>query len=359
MFCSVASATTNTRSVSQSSVFNRPSTAGIALIRIIANAQVQALPGLDTLISKSTDPQWSHHRRSVGQVQWRPLVDALLRKQLGIDFETALAKQKYLIHLRATLTASRRPTENNRTRLRHEIVVMAKRIWDFGSGNPLVNQTISFARSTFAPTDTLQCFLFPLRSLDARVLHLPFDASESWLEDPTRLLNSRDIFNRTSAWKNQAAMEMITKLCDWSSINYYQAGYGGTVTTWIAAADHYHIQRMEQTISADFAIKKLKEINLAPHGHTAIWTSQGQLHRKQVGFERLGVILAKLKIPPMSPVRKEVPTKKERNEEELKVAEQVLGYLDLKMAKEVYFKKLLRTCCVGCPRTGFLVFSPG
>jgi len=237
--------------------------------------------------------------------------------------------------------------------------VRAKRIWEFSSGSSRIHRTIRFARSTFAPTDTLQRFLFPPRSLDAGLLHLPFDASERWLEDPTRLLNSREIFTRTDAWKNQVAMEMIIKLCDWSSIHYHQAGYGGTVTTWVAAADHYHIQRMEQTLSADFAIAKLKEISLSPYGHTATLTNQGTLHRQKLGFERLGVILAKLKIPPMSPVRKQVPNKKYHNKEELKAAGQVLNGHELKMAKEVYFKKLLRACCVGCPRTGSLAFPPG
>jgi hypothetical protein len=331
----------------------------MALILMIANAQVQALLGLDKLIAQSTDSQWSHHRRSAGLVQWRPLVDEILRKKLGIDFETALAKQKYLTHLGATLTASRRPTETNRTQLRNEIVVIAKRIWDFGTGNPLINQAISFARSTFAPTDLLQGFLFPPRSLDASLLHLPFDDTESWLEDPTRLLSSRDIFSRTAAWKNQAAIDMATKLCDWSSIDYYQAGYGGTVTTWITAADEYHIQRMEQTISADFAIQKLKDENAVSYGHPTTFTSQGQIHQKAIRFERLGVILAKLKIPPMSLVRKEVLEKEGLTKEQLKMAEQVLNDRELKMAKEVYFKKLLRSCCVGCPRTGLLAFPPG
>jgi hypothetical protein len=326
---------------------------------MIANAEVQALPGLDKLIAKSTDSQWSHHHRSAGLVQWRPFVDEVLRQKLGIDFETALAKQNYLTHLGATLTASRRPTETNRTQLRNEIVMIAKRIWDFGTGNPLVNEAIRFARSTFAPTDILHCFLFSPRSLDGSLIHLPFDHSESWLEDPTRLLNSRDIFHRTTAWKNQAAMDMVTKLCDWSSISYYQAGYGGTVTTWIRAADQYHVQRMEQTISADFAIQKLKEENAASYGHPTTFNNQGQLYQKVVRFERLGVILAKLKIPPMSPVLKEVLDTKEFDEEKAKAAEQVLDGRELKMAKQVYFKKLLRACCVGCPRTGLLAFPPG
>jgi hypothetical protein len=188
---------------------------------------------------------------------------------------------------------------------------------------------------------------------------LPFDASERWLEDPTRLLNSREILTRTDAWKNQVAMEMITKLCDWSSIHYHQAGYGGTVTTWIAAADLYHIQRMERTISADFAIAKVKEISLSSHGHTPTLTGQGALHTPRLAFENLGLILAKLKIPPMSPVRKQVPNKMYRSKEELKEAEQVLSDDELKMAKEVYFKKLWQACCVGCPRTGYLVCAPG
>jgi hypothetical protein len=237
--------------------------------------------------------------------------------------------------------------------------VIAKRIWDFGTGNPIVNQAIRFARTTFAPTDILQYFLFSPRSLDGSLLHLPFDHSECWLEDPTKLLNSRDIFSRTTAWKNQAAMEMVTKLCDWSSVNYYQAGYGGTVTTWITAADEYHVQRMEQIISADFVIQKLKDENAASYNNPTTLTNQSQLYQKVVWFERVGVILAKLKIPPLSPVRKEVLDTEKLDKEKVKVAEQVLDERELKMAKEVYFKKLLRACCVGCPRTGLLAFPPG
>jgi hypothetical protein len=327
--------------------------ARFALITLIADAQMQALPGLDKLIAKSTDPQWSHHRRLAGLVQWRPFVDDVLRKKLGIDFETALAKQKYLTHLSATLTASRRPTETNRIRLRQEIVLIAKRIWDFGIGNAHINKAISFARSTFAPTEILHRFLFPARSLDANLLTIPFDDTERWLEDPTRLLNSREIFNRTIAWKSQAATDMIIKLCDWSSPHYYQAGYGGAVSTWIKAADEYHIQRMEQTISADFAIQILKDVDAAFYDQSATFTNQGQIGQKLIRFERLGVILAKLKVPPMSLVRKEV------FDEGAKVVGEVLEERGLKMAKEIYFKKLVRASCVGCPHTGLLAFPPG
>ena len=346
-----------TLSTSISSVLEILSNAWLVLILVVANAQVQELPGLDKLIGKSKDPQWSHHRRSAGLGQWRPFVDDILRKKLGIDFEMALAKQKYLTHLGATLTASRRPTETNRTQLRNEIVVIAKRIWDFGTGNAHIDKAISFARSTFAPTEILQCFLFPPRSLDGSLLTIPFDDSERWLDDPTRLLNSRGIFNRTTHWRNHAAMEMVTKLCDWSSGSYYQAGYGGGVTAWITAADSYHMRRMEKTISADFAIQKLKDENVTSYSYPTTFTSHGQTYRKVIHFERLGVILAKLKIPPMSPVRKEVL--KVINKDTVKVAEEVLNERELKMAKEVYFKKLLRVSCVGCPHTSLLAFSPG
>ena len=148
-------------------------------------------------------------------------------------------------------------------------------------------------------------------------------------------------------------MDMVIKLCDWSSDRYYQVGYGGMVTTWIKAADEYHIQRMENTISADFAIQKLKDEKVTSYAYPTTYTINGRIRRKKIHFERLGVILAKLKIPPMSPVRKEALV------EGATVEEEVLNEHELRMAKGVYFKKLLRSCCVGCPRTGLLAFPPG
>jgi hypothetical protein len=184
-------------------------------------------------------------------------------------------------------------------------------------------------------------------------LTILFDDTEHWLEDPTRLLNSWEIFNRTVAWKSQAAADMVINLCDWSSANYYQAGHGGAVSTWINAADEYHIQRMEQTISADFAIQKLKVVNAASYNQSTTFTSQGQIYQNLIRFERLGVMLAKLKVPSMSLVRKEV------FDEGVKVVGEVLEERGLKIAKETYFKRLVRASCVGCPQTGLLAFPTG
>ena len=110
---------------------------------------------------------------------------------------------------------------------------------------------------------------------------------------------------------------------------------------------------MEQTISADFAIQKLKDANAAVYGQSTTFTNQGQIYQKLIRFERLGVILAKLKVPPMSLVRKEV------FDEGVRVAGEVLEERELKMVKEVYFKRLVRASCVGCPHTGLLAFPPG
>jgi hypothetical protein len=110
---------------------------------------------------------------------------------------------------------------------------------------------------------------------------------------------------------------------------------------------------MEQTISADFAIQILKDVDAAFYDQSATFTNQGQIGQKLIRFERLGVILAKLKVPPMSLVRKEV------FDEGAKVVGEVLEERGLKMAKEIYFKKLVRASCVGCPHTGLLAFPPG
>jgi hypothetical protein len=111
---------------------------------------------------------------------------------------------------------------------------------------------------------------------------------------------------------------------------------------------------MEHTISADFAIQKLKDQDIESYSYPITVTNHGQIYRKEIHFERLGVILAKLKIPPMSPVEYQW-----LDEKGVIVAEEVLDERELKMAKEVYFKKLLRVSCVGCPHTRLLAFPPG
>ena len=225
----------------------------------------------------------------------------------------------------------KRPTEGNRRQLRHEIVEVAKRYWDHGAGDDDVNEAIKFARSTFAPTAILQQFLFPARSLDGALLTLPYDDSEGWLEDPTmKLKSSREIFNRTARWKADVALQMVIKLCNWYSETYYFPGEGGSVTAWIKASEQYHIQRMERTVTADFAIAKLKQ-----DGRESYFGRRSR-------FERLGVILTKLHIPPMQPLIKHR-----------------LSECELLLAKEVFFKKLLTASCVGCPQTGLLAFPSG
>ena len=274
-------------------------------------------------------------------VQWRPLVDDVLRKELGLDFETACAKQKYLNQLLATSKMLKRPTESNRRQLRHEIVQVAKRYWDLGTADTKINETIKFARATFAPTAILEQFLFPIRSLDEGFLTLPYDDSEGWLEDPTmKLKSSREISTRTAVWKAQAALQMVNKLCDFGAETYYFPGEGGSVTAWIKASDQYHVQRMESTITADFAIVKLQQAGRASHFRDTASSDPRSNYRSL--YYRLGVALSKLQIPPMQPL----------------VKHQLSDY-ELYLAKDVYFKKLLSASCAGCPGTGLLAFPHG
>lgn len=235
----------------------------------------------------------------------------------------------------------KRPTESNHRQLRHELVQVAKKYWTFGTADTNVNETIKFARSTFAPTAILEQFLFPARSLDGALLTLPYDDSEGWLEDPTmKLKSSREIFTRTAAWKAQAALQMVNKLCDFGAETYYFPGEGGSVTAWIKASDQYQVQRMENSITADFAIAKLQQAGRASYFRDA--ASGDQSNNYSSRFHRLSAILTKLHIPPMQPL----------------IKNQLSDY-ELSLAKDIYFKKLLSAACAGCPNTGLLAFPRG
>lgn len=261
---------------------------------------------------------------------------------MGIDFETACAKQAYLDQLLATSNMLKHPIEANRRMLRHGIVEAAKRIWDFGTDASEIDENIQCARSTFAPTEILHTFLFPARSLDENLLLLPYDRTQNWLADPTMQLYSREILTRSEEWKHEAAIKMIRKLVKWHASDYYRQGRGGTVTAWVEAADQHHLKRMEQTMTADMAIQKLKEDHIESYFPTPTPNNQSPAHPPTHKFRRLGVILTKLLIPPMQPLR----LKQLSDREEI-------------LAKEVYFKKLLKASCAACPLDGKLAGSRG
>ena len=264
-------------------------------------------------------------------MQWRPLVDDLLRKKVGYDFDIANAKQKYIESLLDVRKVYKKDAETHRRHLRHEIVEIAKQLWAFGVGDSEIDKCIRLAREAFAPVSMLPEFLFPARCLDPSKLTLPFDVSEKWLEDPTcKLKSSREIVTRSSTWKQKEALRMVTELCSWSMPGYRSAGRGGTVTTWVKVSDEYHLRRIEKTMTADFAIEFL--------GKSSPYSPYTSLPKN---FHRLRVVLTKLHIIPYDST---LPRLEEH---------------ELALAKKIYFKKLLMNCCVGCPGSGLLAFPRG
>ena len=295
------------------------------------------------MIQHAKPKGWSVRQPAGNGRQWRLFVDDILREKIGVDFETAVAKQQYLKQLLATSRSQssrmRIEMEGHRRQLRKEIVEIAKKFWDSGVGNATVDATIAFAKATFAPTDQLQRFLFPARSLDENLLHLPYNDKDKWPVDHTNnLRSSRIVKSRWLEWKEWAARMMILDLCDWSTGSvYYQFGNGGTVTEWVKAADEYHLRRLKTIATADYAISQVQ----AGNGFVSPASPSNNFHG-HADTRRLQVILEKLRISPME---------SDQDTE--------LSGLELELVKNVFFKKLLHNCCVGCPKSGLLALPRG
>ena len=266
-----------------------------------------------------------------------------MREKIGVDFETAVAKQQYLTQLLATsrMVSSRVRIEMEacRRQLRKEIVEIAKKFWDSGVGDAEIDATIAFAKATFAPTDQLQRFLFPARNLDEDLLHLPYNDQDKWVIDHTsNLKSSRIVKSRWLEWKEWAARDMIICLCDWAiGSQYYEDGHGSAVTAWVKAADEYHLRRLKTVATAEHAISQVQ----AGIGSVSPASPPNNL-QGHANTSRLQVILEKLRISPM----KSDPGSQLSGEE-------------LDLVKDVFFKKLLHNCCVGCPKTGLLALPRG
>src|SRR5271156_6319646 len=154
-----------------------------------ANSAIAEIPYLDNLISGSQDALSSKRKLAYPHRHYLPFVNDVLKKHIGIDYETACAKQKYFEQVLETKSMMKKTVETHRRQLRREIVDAAKKIWD-ANDHPTVAYPIFIARNTFAPTHVLPKFLFPARDLEESLLCVPYDDSDVWLEDPTLALKN-------------------------------------------------------------------------------------------------------------------------------------------------------------------------
>jgi hypothetical protein len=272
---------------------------------------------------------------------YRPMVDEVLRRKIGLDFATAIAVQRYIRQLLETSKGGRlsEGLKANRRKLRCDIVVRAQEIWEsvvLNGGEEGIAKTgdaaakkkavskmmVVYSRERWAPTSIIPKFLFPDRLLFSSQRWLPYDGEEQWLTDPTLgLETSRDVLRVGADWVDQKAKDMLQQLIAYET--------GGLVTTWNKAAEEWHTQRLKldllygKYLNLDLGGKRLKEPAESP----------------TLENNRLDVIAKKLRIDASFPVGT-------LNDHEKRMA---VGC----------FNKIIRQRCSGCPQSNHLILPCG
>lgn len=265
---------------------------------------------------------------------WKPFVDAVLRKHVGLDYDTAVAKTEYSYQLASALTAVKHPVTALRRALRQDIVKIAQKM---STSSSYTGTATRFAKSTFATPTELPRFLFPARDLHEEEMFEPYDPDEEWIPDPTMSLKTSKGVHRkleSALWKRAQAQTMLNAL-------FNPRDFGGGVTTFLRAADSWHVRRISKDLSADLVIDLFNtKFPRPPSPFYMMPAWKGMFGNRIDGH--LDILLSKLFI-----YRNEFPFLPQ------------LSPYELEIAKEVYFKKLALGTCVTCPVSGLLYGNRG
>jgi hypothetical protein len=293
------------------------------------------------LVKRSSHRSVIHLKTKPSDCQYRPLVDEILRAMIGLDFETAAGVQGYMLQLLDTWKGGPQSEmlKANRRKLRRGIVERAQEIWEKTrlngeedvmekAGDPAVRKQatakkiVVHTRERWAPVSMLPTFLFPARLLTRTNPWLPYDSNVEWLRDPTMgLETSRDVLRVGADWIDRTAEVMLQNL-----VIYHP---DAAVTTWIQAAEKWHIQRLKHDLYSG------KYLNLQ-YGGPRLEKLQDVSTR---GNNRLDVVAKKLRIDPLFPVGT-------LTDHEKRVA-------------VACFNKIIRHRCSGCPLNNLLILPCG
>lgn len=308
---------------------------------VLGSDQIMAIPGLDILVKYFSHFSAICIELKPADCQYRPMVDEILRTQIGVDFETATNIQEYIMQLRETCKGGPKsePLKANRRKLRGDIVKRAQEIWEktalSGEENviertgdtiarrrSITKRIIVHTRQRWAPTSMLPTFLFSARLLSSSDLLLPYDSDERWLKDPTLdFETSRDVLRVGPVWIDRMAKEMIQNLVFYTR--------GDEVTRWVKAAEEWHIQRLKHELHSG------KYLNLEYGGIRLDRPEDVPTHCNN----RLDVIAKKLRIDPLFPVG-------------------TLTDHEKRMAVAC-FNKIISHRCAGCPLNNLLILPSG
>lgn len=125
---------------------------------------------------------WLSRFADPGQVSWKPYVDAILRKTIGIDFDTAVAKEEYMRQVSKALTATKQPITALRQASQRGIVQVAQ---DLSTSPSYDNGPANLAKLTSARSPNFLTFLFRAGLLIRNKCSSHTTLNEAWLSDPT------------------------------------------------------------------------------------------------------------------------------------------------------------------------------
>ena len=305
----------------------------------VTSQEIMNIKGLPALLMKyekdvGIKSVWLSRFKGAQESNWKPFLDAVLRKDIHIDFDTAVAKDQYLRQLSRALNAVHQPITVLRQALRRDLVKIAQ---DLSISNSYNGISAKLARLTFAKPTELSRFLFPPRLLYEEKMFYPYDPDEEWSSDPTMALKSAAEVRRKirdANWKEQKTRDMLDVL-------FHPRQFGASVTTFLRAADQHHIRRISKIVSADATINVLNKRFPTPESPfvktpTYIGTAGDPI------LCHLDVLLSKLFI-----YRNDFTCLPQLTPDGLKVA------------KEVYFMKLAKETCAVCPHNGLLALPRG
>ena len=205
---------------------------------------------------------------------WIYQVDDILRKKIGINYHTAVAKEQYMSQIRDAGDFNSN-IDLARQLLRLELVEIAKDLWargavaDIDAGKMRVLRQM---RETYAPTSRLHEFLFAPHLLDPNAAYLPHGDGMKWLEDKTLSLTDAELGAVDDSQKLNLASLMLRGIV----VATISPERGITMLT--RAAEEFHMERLKEDLSVEAATKHMRMNTGYRNGWTRTHTILSKLH---------------------------------------------------------------------------------
>ena len=230
------------------------------------------------------------------------------------------------------------------------------------------NQFYKYCNRRWAPAKLLRGFLFPEFKLSENPSAEAYAPIENvYLHDPAMDYSlASQMKDMDEAQVVQIADKMLQQLADWrpkpdgeEHLKYYSSpGRGGSVTTWIKAAENYHHARLEHYLNKGTIVSMLtSDEDLAQHG-LPFYRRLNQV-RSLLDIQNEASSIKCLSHPRPHP---DVHTYGYTSDDQLQYAadvNSVASYNNERSVRIKIFNKIMRESCMGCPLSSMLFYPIG